>query len=202
MIHRPHSRRARAQTAVQLLVVLIFFGCTQPPVVTRVKMIEPDPSEGFISYSAQQVTREIQRLRTLLLDTSVASEAQVHGERTRDEIMADLFELTIHRSNPSPDYEQAFAYAAVLYKTTPTRKLYYLNWGRLLKAHIQLKATCDSLARSFEQDSKKNRSLSYTLQSKERRIDSLMTIIQEQNEKLEKLKRLDLMMEKQRSTIQ
>ncbi len=183
-------------------LLALFCGCFTPPVVTKVKIIEPRPSEQFINLSSEEVTAEMKRLQKLLLDTATTSASSTDQRPSRQEIITDLFELSVHLNNPDPDYQQAYAYAATLYRISKTRKLYYLNWERVLKTQVRLRAERDSLENAFQKDSKKSRSLAYVVRLREKQIDSLKVVIEEQKEKLEKLKKLDLTMEKQRSTIQ
>lgn len=197
-----------------ILIIINYLNCTPPQVIQKET---PHQSERYISYNSKMVEQEIQRLEKLLEDTTYAEPDSIDTTLadsadtalTKEKIMINLFELSIHRSNPDPDYHKAYAYAALLYNMKTKARLYYLNWGRVLSNHFKLTTEKDSLIQEndsllmeIENNSKTSTSLRYTLQKHSKQIDSLSVLIKEQNETIEKLKKLDLMMEQQRSKIQ
>ena len=203
-----------------ILIAGNFLRCA--PIKFVYKEAKPKP-ELYSMYNSTRVVKEIRRLEKLLKDTTYTEpdslDSTIFGEYyrvdstyTNEKILANLFELYIHKSNPEPDYRKAYSYAEKLYKMNVKRKLYYLNWGRILHIYFQLIEEQDSLAQEIgdaTQLSEKNKSLKNSVWKQSKLIDSLSTLIKEQEKTIEhqletikKLERLDMMMEKQRSKIE
>ncbi len=192
-----------------MLIVIIFPNCTPKMVV---KEVHVTPSEQFSGYNAKMLKERIRHLEGLLEDTAGGNTDYFDSTISKERILKDLFELSIHRNNPKPDYQKAYTYAASLYKMKTRHHFYYLNWGRMLNNYFMLNTekdsliiVKDSLLQAIEGESKKSKSLQsnlYNLRKQTKQIDSLSTLITDQKETIEKLKKLDVMMEKQRSKIQ
>lgn len=176
----------------------------------------PRPSERFEKFDSKKVKFETQRLEVLLFQLRTNQADTTDTTLTEENTLIDLFELAIHRSNAEPNYQKAYEYAEALYKMGARDKLYYLNWGRMLKSYFDLTSLKDSLSLEVEEISENKESLESTSKKRSRRINNLYSIVEEQKktieeqkeiiekqkETIEKLKKLDIMMEKQRSTIE
>ena len=203
-----------------ILIAAHFPGCA--PIKIVYKEAKPKP-ELYSLYNSQRITNEIGRLEKLLQDTALAKpdsldstifseDYQTDPTFTHEKILEKLFELYIHKSNSKPDYRKAYSHAEQLYKMNTKRKLYYLNWGRILHSYFLLIEERDSLsqeARDASLLSENNKSLKNTLWKQSKHIDSLSVMIKEQEgtikhqlETIKKLERLDMMMEKQRNKIE
>lgn len=216
---KKNSNRYAAFYTVIILITSLILNCT-PKIVYKETKPKPHPYEN---YNSEMVVKEIRRLEKLLKDTTYAetnySDSTIFGDYinvdstyTKEKILAYLFELYIHKSNPIPDYRKAYSYAEKLYKMDTRRKLYYLNWGRLMQTYFILIEEKDSLAQEIGEASKmsdKNKYLRNTIWKQSKLIDSLKVLIKEQDdtiqeqvETIKKLERLDIIMEKQRSKIE
>lgn len=188
-----------------MLIIINCLNCTPKQVIIEVPTLQ---SERYFTFNAKMVKEEIQRLEKIWRDTTGAEPDSIDTTLSREEILTNLFDLSIHRRNPEPDYHKAYAYAALLYKTKTKDRLYYLNWGCILSNYFQLTvekdsllAEKDSLLLRIEKASKSNQSLQYNSRKQTKQIDSLSVLIKGHKETIEKLKNLDLMLERQRSTI-
>ncbi len=196
-----------------LLFVPIFLGCAPRTVVVKK---QPNLSEVYYGYSGKKILDEIHRLERLIDGIDIMVPDSGDSTLSTEEIVQRLFELSIHRNNPVPDYAKAYTYAERLYKSRVKKKLYYLNWGRMLKSYASLSTAKDSLEFEIHKISENTQSLRYYSKNKSRRISNLATtiedqektieeqkeIIAQQKETIEKLKKLDIMMEQQRSRIE
>ena len=215
-----NSRWIYAFSSAVILITALILNCTPTKIIYKEPKPKPHPYEKF---SSKKVIKEIRRLEKLLKDTTYAepdsSDSTIFGDYidvdstyTKEKILANLFELYIHKSNPSPDYRKAYSYAEKLYKMDAKRKLNYLNWGRLLHTYFILIEEKDSLSQEIgnaSDMSDKNKSLKKTVWKKNKLIDSLKVVIKEQEETIQKqietikkLEKLDMIMEKQRSKIE
>lgn len=203
-----------------ILIAANFLNCTPTKVVYKEPKSKPEP---YSKYNSKKVVKEIRRLEKILKDTTYAEpdslDSTLFGEYylvdstfTNEKILASLFELYIHKSNPEPDYHKAYSYAERLYRMNTKRKLYYLNWGRLLRTYFMLIEEKDSLAQEIvnaSELSEKNKSMRNIVWKQSKLIDSLSILIKEQEKTIEhhletikKLERLPMMMEKQRRKIE
>lgn len=215
-----NSRWINAFSSAVILVTVLSLNCTHTKIVYKEPPPKPHPYEKF---NSKKVIKEIRRLEKLLKDTTYSEpdslDSTLFGEYynvdstyTKEKILANLFELYIHKSNPTPDYRKAYSYAEKLYKMNTRRKLYYLNWGRLLHSYFILIEEKDSLSQEIgdaSEMSDKNKSLNNTVWKQSKQIDSLQVLIKEQEETIQKqietikkLEKLDIIMEKQRNKIE
>lgn len=214
------SRWIIALSTVVICITANFLNCTPTKVVYKETKPKPEPYE---KYNSKKVIKEIRRLEKLLKDTTYAEpdslDSTLFGEYyevdstyTKEKVLANLFDLYIHKSNPEPDYRKAYSYAEKLYKMNTRRKLYYLNWGRLLHTYFMLIEEKDSLSQEIvdaSEMSEKNKSLKNTVWKQSKLVDSLQVLIKEQEETIQKqietikkLEKLDILMEKQRRKIE
>ena len=191
----------------------LFLACTPRQVIYKET---PRPSMRFENFNAKQVAAETERLEVQLFQIRTNQADTTDTTISEEKNLIDLFELAIHRSNTEPDYNKAYEYAEALYRMGTKDKLYYLNWGRMLKNYFELTALKDSLSMEVEEISENKESLESTSKKRSRKINNLYAVVEEQKktieelnetiekqkETIEKLKKLDILMEKERSTIE
>ena len=215
-----NSRWICALSSAVILITALVLNCTHTKIVYKEPKPKPHPYEKF---NSKKVIKEIRRLEKLLKDTTYAEpdslDSTIFGDYykvdstyTKEKILANLFDLYTHKSNPAPDYNKAYSYAEKLYKMDTSRKLYYLNWGRTLHTYFMLIEEKDSLTQEIgdaSDMSDKNKSLKNSVWKQSKLIDSLQVLIKEQEETIQKqietikkLEKLDMIMEKQRSKIE
>ncbi|MGD9201832.1 MAG: hypothetical protein PVI26_09730 [Chitinispirillia bacterium] len=127
------------------------------------------------------------------------------------ELLIKLFNLYIHFNNPRPDYEKAYLLADSLISDKKLTKkiLTYYNWKYILKQHLDAVKKNDEHINSLISIKSRNKSLEYENKMQNRRIDSLtsvikdslMSVIRKQNEAIEKLKEVDLRLERHRAIL-
>ncbi|MBN1756734.1 MAG: hypothetical protein JW863_00355 [Chitinispirillaceae bacterium] len=125
------------------------------------------------------------------------------------EIYRRLFELSIHHANPEYDPEKIYDYLTYLYQHGGEDSLRYLNWGRVVRDRESLLKERDSLANmvsDVSQDEKKKSGLISKLNRErkdcQQRLDSLNAVITSQRKTIQKLQKLDVLMEQRRNNIQ
>lgn len=181
------------------MVIMPFVNCTQkviveaPVVWDYVK--EPEP---LVLLNAEDIKQEITKLeiKLMLKDTVVS----------RDTMMMNLFHLFIHKNNPEPDYNKAILLidSIAVLKGETQEFLEYLNWSHFIQKYNKLLISVDSVSAIVKESKLKNKSLEYSnkkLKKQQEKIDSLCTIINSQQETMNKLRKLDLKLEKQRNRI-
>lgn len=210
MMHAIKIRHTFSHLGTALCIpILVMLLCTPAPVI---KKPEATDAERYAKFGSEDIGRETKRLLDLLNDqttsqspdTGVADSISI-PKLSRVDITERLFEMTIHRLNPSLDYEKALVYAKYLFENKPDSKLFYANWGRVIKEHLSLEAERDSLLSTIGDMTQTVKALKSRNQDSRRldtRIDSLQTVIKRQKQKIRKLGELDMMMERQRSKIQ
>lgn len=209
------GRRALLLTTIPaVLAGSVIFSCTPPaPIVPKC----PQPVwKSYTHLSPQEVARQIALLEKML-DSATAetspmeqqNDSSASGKRTLLEIYQRLFELSIHHANPGYDYEKTYRYLTHLYRHGGEDSLRYLNWGRVVRDREALLKERDSLStivNDISEDEKK-RSRFISKLDRERKTcelqrDSLNAIITTQQKTIQKLQKLDVLMEQRRNTMQ
>jgi hypothetical protein len=187
--------------------------CTPPPPPVIQKCPEPIWKE-YSLFESSQVKNESARLEALLKvgdttggivsSTGAAAAARLSGI----EIKRRLFELSIHCANPDYNLDKILEFASFLCQTGGPDSLRYLNWGRaareqkaLVRERDSLKAALSDIFQGEKKESKSMEKLKKEIKVYVRQCDSLSAVITNQQETITKLQKLDVMMERRRSTI-
>jgi hypothetical protein len=196
------------------LVCFVSISCTPPaPVISKC----PEPVwKSYTHLSPQEVARQISLLEKML-DSATAENSlmeQQNDSTTSEkfsllEIYQRLFELSIHHANPGYDYEKTYRYLTHLYQHGGKDSLRYLNWGRVVRDRESLLKERDSLSNivnDASHDEKKSsrmiNRLNRDVTSCRQQLDSLTTEITTQRKTIQKLQKLDVLMEQRRNTIE
>ncbi len=207
------SRYIPSSFIIIIIIVFNYINCTPQQTIHKET---PGRSARFVEFNSKTVKSETQKLEVLLFEIKTNQTNSTDTTLSEEKVLIDLFELTIHKSNAEPDYKKAYEYAESLYKSGTKDKLYYLNWGRILKSYFTLTTQKDSLEQEINNIIENKDSLENTSQKRSIKINNLKTIVEDQKktieeqsiiivqqkETIEKLKKLDIMMEKQRSKIE
>lgn len=177
--------------------------------------MQPCPEPIWKEYSAlkpHEVAQERIRLvkmletKTPLSPDSADSAKEILPDL---EIKRRLFELSIHHSNREFSLQEVYNYITYLYQHGAPDSLRYLNWGRIIREQETLIQQRDSLGRVVSElsgeEEKRNGLVSKLRRVKKKyqvQCDSLDSVIAAQKETIQKLQKLDMLMEQQRSKIQ
>ena len=177
----------------------------------------PEPVwKSYTHLSPQEVARKISHLEKMLDSaTTVNSPAGerndsiASGNPTPLELHRQLFELYIHHANPDYDGKKIYTCLTYLYQHGGEDSLRYLDWGRAVRDRESLMKERDSLANEVNdvsQDERKKSGLISRLfrerKTCESRIDSLTAVITAQQKTIQKLQKLDVLMERRRNNLQ
>jgi len=196
-----------------LVTVIMFLSCI--PSFNKKPVLPPQKkTKQSIMIKPEDFKEKVTQLeiKLMLHDTASPAIDTIKTEMTKEKILNILFHLYIHVNNPVPNYRKAINVAdslLVIHKKEKKR-LYFLNWKRVLLQYLQLTATQDSLAAVITEANETNKSLRFSSKKKVRlaenlsavTIDSLSAIIKKQNETINKLKELDVNLERQRSRME
>ncbi len=201
-------------TFFSVLACSLMFSCTPPaPIVPKC----PQPVwKSYTHLSPQEVARQIALLEKMLdsatAETSLIeqqNDSTASGKLTVLEIYQHLFELSIHHANPGYDSKKTYRYLTHLYQHGGKDSLRYLNWGRVVRDREALLKERDSLSNivnDASQDVKKRSRMINRLNKDvtgcRQQIDSLTTEITAQRKTIQKLQKLDVLMEQRRNTMQ
>ena len=210
---RKKSSGSYSSLASIILTALLFLQCV-PSKMNNKPVLPPKSKPKSVMLHPDLFKENITKLeiKLMLHDTASSQKDSIKTVLTREKIMNILFNLYIHTNNPEPDYEKALCLADTLSKMQKNEKkqLQYSNWRRILKQHLALESIKDSLEQNIVELDKTNKMLLYTSRRKSKKvdslslvvIDSLSAIIQKQKETINKLKELDVSIERQRSKMQ
>jgi len=198
-------------TTVTILTIL-FLSCI--PSLNKKPVLPPEKrTKQSIKINPNEFKEKITQLeiKLMLHDTAVPSTDTIVTELTKEKILNILFHLYIHVNNPEPNYQKAVCLADSLLKihTKEKKRLYFMNWKKMLEKYLELQTAQDSLATVITEMEEKNKSLRLFSEKKVRQaaslsaatIDSLSIIIKKQEETINKLKELDVKLERQRSKM-
>ncbi len=213
---RHRRNRKSIKTSAIILIWCFFFLCTTKPIINEIKDCPQPLWKKYSSFHASQVKEEITRLQALLAagDTLPSDKAGKSDENAESkkltgiEIRERLFELSIHSSNPEFNFDKILEYASFLYQNGGSDSLRYRNWGRAVREYDLIRKQRDSLADIITQSLKAQKNTLETTENLKKEIktyikqrDSLIAVINSQQETITKLQKLDLIMEQQRTRI-
>jgi hypothetical protein len=173
----------------------------------------PEPVwKEYSTFKPHEVARERARLEKMLeTKTHLSPDSADSGKVTLSEleIKQRLFELSIHHSNRKFSPQEVYKYITYLYQNGAPDSLRYLNWGRIIREQEMLahqKDSLESVMSALSGEEQKQSELVEKLRRESRNClsdrDSLTTVIAAQKETIQKLQKLDVLMEQQRSKIQ
>jgi hypothetical protein len=194
---------------------LIIVHCTPPPKIIIQKCPE-QPWVKYSSYQPLQIREEIARLEAIVAKgdtarprpagTCVGADSTMPKKPSGLEIRRRLFELAIHCANPDLDLDKIIVYAYFLGNNDGADSLRYFNWTRIAREQNGLIRQRDSLqnvvSEIIEQEKKEAKSaenLKKDIKAYVKLRDSLNAVIADQQEKMMKLQKVDVMMEQQRT---
>lgn len=196
-----------------ILVAIIFLQCV-PSKINNKPVLPPKSKTKSVMLHPGEFKEKITQLEIkLMLHDTVSYHADtIKTVLTKEKIMNILFNLYIHTNNPEPDYAKALSLADSLAKMQKNEKklLQYRNWERILKQYLALETIKDSLEQNITELDKTNKTLRYSSRKKSKQvdslsvvvIDSLSAVIKKQKDTINKLKELDMNIERQRSKMQ
>lgn len=216
LMSRKCMKFKRNALSVPLIIAMVsccvLLACTPPPV----EMECPEPVwKSYSHLKPHEVAQEKARLERML--DSVEADG-MPKDKTEDSTAAEklsslelyqrLFELSIHHANPDYDIKKMYEYVTHLYQYGGKDSLRYLNWGRVVRDQEKLFKERDSLlsvVNDVSDDGEKQSGLIDKL-NRERKnclkqLDSLNSVITAQRETIQKLQKLDVLMEQRRNNI-
>ena len=181
--------------------IIFFLNCASMKLVKKpvyIPVIKPD---NLTLLEPHEFEAEIDSIKIKLKDTSFSN----------IELLKKLFSLYIHFNNPRPEYEKAYLIADSLTKNKKITKklLTYYNWKSIIKQHLNIIEKNEEYIHSLISSKNQNKSLQYENKNQKKQIDSLssvindslLTVLKRQNEAIEKLKEVDLRLERHRTIL-